>query len=165
MKKIIIVLLMLPFTLAIAKDKHHDKMKVEMFNTQTDKSIGYIKIIDTKYGVIFAPELHDVPNGYHGFHLHVNADCGDGGMNAGGHYDPAETNSHKGPYENGHLGDLPVLYSNDKNNINDAVLAPRITFHDLKNHSLMIHAGGDNYSDTPAMGGGGARFACGVIKK
>ncbi len=30
--------------------------------------------------------------------------------------------------------------------------------------SIMIHAGGDNYSDTPArLGGGGARVACGVV--
>jgi Cu-Zn family superoxide dismutase len=29
----------------------------------------------------------------------------------------------------------------------------------------MIHAGGDNHSDTPApLGGGGGRMACGVIK-
>ena len=28
----------------------------------------------------------------------------------------------------------------------------------------MIHAGGDNYSDTPApLGGGGARIVCGVV--
>ncbi|MCD3149108.1 superoxide dismutase, partial [Salmonella enterica subsp. enterica serovar Enteritidis] len=32
--------------------------------------------------------------------------------------------------------------------------------------SLMIHKGGDNYSHKPApLGGGGARFACGVIEK
>lgn len=29
----------------------------------------------------------------------------------------------------------------------------------------MVHAGGDNHSDHPQpLGGGGARFACGVIK-
>jgi len=29
----------------------------------------------------------------------------------------------------------------------------------------MVHVGGDNYSDNPeALGGGGARMACGVIK-
>jgi Cu-Zn family superoxide dismutase len=28
----------------------------------------------------------------------------------------------------------------------------------------MVHAGGDNHSDHPAMlGGGGARMACGVV--
>ena len=36
---------------------------------------------------------------------------------------------------------------------------------DFANRSLMIHEGGDNYSDTPAaLGGGGARIACGIIK-
>jgi superoxide dismutase, Cu-Zn family len=35
----------------------------------------------------------------------------------------------------------------------------------MRGRSIMIHAGGDNYSDTPApLGGGGARTACGVIK-
>jgi Cu-Zn family superoxide dismutase len=29
----------------------------------------------------------------------------------------------------------------------------------------MIHNGGDNYSDTPQLGGGGARMVCGVIAK
>ena len=28
----------------------------------------------------------------------------------------------------------------------------------------MIHSGGDNYSDEPKLGGGGARVACGVIE-
>jgi superoxide dismutase, Cu-Zn family len=28
----------------------------------------------------------------------------------------------------------------------------------------MIHANGDNYTDTPPLGGGGAREACGIIK-
>jgi Cu-Zn family superoxide dismutase len=30
----------------------------------------------------------------------------------------------------------------------------------------MVHAGGDNYADQPApLGGGGARVACGTIRK
>ncbi|EDQ9399748.1 superoxide dismutase family protein, partial [Salmonella enterica] len=46
------------------------------------------------------------------------------------------------------------------------LLAPRLkSLSELKGHSLMIHAGGDNYSDNPAkLGGGGARFACGVVE-
>ncbi len=35
---------------------------------------------------------------------------------------------------------------------------------ELKGRSLMIRAGGDNYSDLPEKGGGrGARIACGVM--
>jgi Cu-Zn family superoxide dismutase len=42
-------------------------------------------------------------------------------------------------------------------------LAPRLKLSDLKGRALMVHMGGDNYSDKPqALGGGGARVACGV---
>ena len=35
---------------------------------------------------------------------------------------------------------------------------------DFLGRSIMIHEGGDSYSDKPApLGGGGARIACGVI--
>jgi len=35
---------------------------------------------------------------------------------------------------------------------------------DLADRSIVIHAKGDNYSDTPSpLGGGGARVACGVV--
>ena len=35
----------------------------------------------------------------------------------------------------------------------------------IRGKALMIHAGGDNYSDQPApLGGGGARIACGIIE-
>jgi Cu-Zn family superoxide dismutase len=45
------------------------------------------------------------------------------------------------------------------------VSAPQLTVAELKGHSLMIHEGGDNYSDTPKpLGGGGARIACGIAE-
>jgi Cu-Zn family superoxide dismutase len=32
-------------------------------------------------------------------------------------------------------------------------------------HAIIIHEGGDNYSDTPKpLGGGGSRIACGVVE-
>ena len=35
---------------------------------------------------------------------------------------------------------------------------------DVAGRALVIHEGGDNYSDTPKpLGGGGVRMACGVI--
>jgi Cu-Zn family superoxide dismutase len=42
---------------------------------------------------------------------------------------------------------------------------PRIKVADIKGRSLMIHEGGDNYSDQPKpLGGGGGRVACGIIR-
>ena len=109
----------------------------------------------------------------HGFHVHENPDCSAAvkggktvpGLAAGGHYDPAGTGRHEGPYGNGHLGDLPPLFTDRSGRTSLPVLAPRIKISDLKGRSLMIHAGGDNYADKPQpLGGGGARMACGVVK-
>ena len=86
------------------------------------------------------------------------------GLAAGGHYDPAGTGRHEGPYGDGHLGDLPPLYVDGDGRATLPVLAPRLEAGDLKGRSLMIHAGGDNYADHPEkLGGGGARVACGVV--
>ena len=87
------------------------------------------------------------------------------GMAAGGHYDPANTSKHLGPHGEGHKGDMPVLTVDGKGKARKVVIAPHLTVADVKSRSIVIHAGGDNYSDQPApLGGGGARIACGVVK-
>jgi Cu-Zn family superoxide dismutase len=140
----------------------------------TDTKIGAIKVESTEYGTLFTPNLSGLPPGLHGFHVHATGNCGpmekDGhmvaGMAAGGHFDPGQTNAHKGPYGDGHLGDLPALYVDAAGMAVHPVLAPRIKLTDLQGHALMIHEGGDNYADAPkALGGGGARVACGVVGK
>jgi Cu-Zn family superoxide dismutase len=137
----------------------------------TGKKIGTITADQTPYGTLFTPKLSGLSPGMHGFHLHAEGSCGpkekDGrmvpGLAAGGHYDPEQTGAHKGPYGNGHLGDLPTLYADTSGKADQPVLAPRVKLEDLKGHALVIHAGGDNYWYTPeALGGGGARIACGT---
>lgn len=129
------------------------------------KPIGEITAKQTPHGVLFIPQLHDLPPGQHGIHVHQNPSCLDNGMAAGDHLDPQHTDQHRGPYGKGHLGDLPVLKVDKAGNATAAILAPRLRLNDLKNHALVIHAGGDNYEDTPEkLGGGGARIACGIIK-
>jgi superoxide dismutase, Cu-Zn family len=137
------------------------------------KNIGTITISEGPAGLVFTPQLSDLTPGVHGFHVHQNPDCVAGtkegkqvpGLAAGGHYDPANTAKHEGPLGKGHLGDLPALTVGADGKATTAVTAPRLKMADVKGRSLMIHAGGDNYSDQPApLGGGGARVACGVIK-
>jgi Cu-Zn family superoxide dismutase len=137
------------------------------------RDIGTITASDSKYGLVLTPQLRDLPPGLHGFHVHEKPDCAhvmkDGkavpALAAGGHYDPANTGKHAGPYGNGHLGDLPALYVAADGTASLPVLAPRLKVADIRGRSLMIHAGGDNYADLPApLGGGGARAACGVVK-
>jgi superoxide dismutase, Cu-Zn family len=75
------------------------------------KEIGTLRLSDTKAGLQITPRLADLPPGDHGFHVHVNPNCGPGngpdgkpvaGMAAGSHYDPANTGKHLGPLGEGH---------------------------------------------------------------
>lgn len=83
-----------------------------------------------------------------------------------GHLDPQNTGKHEGPEGAGHLGDLPALVVNNDGKATDAVIAPRLkSLDEIKDKALMVHVGGDNMSDQPKpLGGGGERYACGVIK-
>lgn len=138
------------------------------------KSIGTITFEDSKDGLKIIPQLSELSPGHHGFHIHENPSCEpkekDGVMAAaqaaGPHYDPTHAGKHSGPHGGGHAGDLPVLVVGDDGKTKgDLAPIKGLTVAAIKNRSVMVHAGGDNYSDTPApLGGGGARVACGVIR-
>jgi Cu-Zn family superoxide dismutase len=136
-------------------------------------ALGTIRIVETAHGLAFYPTLKDLPPGVHGFHIHENPSCAaaekDGSMvpalAAGGHLDPKGTKKHGEPWGDGHLGDLPPLYVAADGTAVSPVHGPRLKLGDVRNRSLMIHAGGDNHADHPMpLGGGGARVACGVIE-
>ena len=141
---------------------------VTMYSTKPGhKKLGEITFENKSLGLEIRPKLSDLPPGIHGFHIHANPSCDHEGMAAGGHHDPDKTEKHLGPfYATGHLGDLPTLSVDKKGIANHSIFAPRLTEDDLYGHSVVIHEGGDNYSDSPQpLGGGGARIACGVIDK
>ncbi|MGK3141181.1 superoxide dismutase [Cu-Zn] SodC [Pantoea sp. C2G6] len=136
-------------------------------------SLGTVKIEETQYGLQFTPTLQGLQPGIHGFHVHAEGSCEPGKSEgkvvaagaAGGHFDPASSGKHRGPYAEGHAGDLPALYVDDRGSASYPVLAPRLkSLSDIKGKALMVHVGGDNHADHPQpLGGGGARYACGVI--
>lgn len=137
------------------------------------KEIGTITATDTDTGLKLTPNLSGLTPGNHGFHVHDMASCEPGmkdgkqaaAIGAGGHYDPHKSGKHMGPLGEGHMGDLPVLVVGADGKATESVLAPRMKAAALKGHAIMIHAGGDNYADTPdPLGGGGARIACGVVQ-
>lgn len=134
--------------------------------------VGTITLTAGANGVVLTTDLHSLPAGEHGFHLHQNGTCAaalkDGKMSAaeaaGGHYDPGETHRHAGPQGSGHKGDMPALMVAHDGTAKTSFTLPRLTFKDVMQRSIMIHEHGDNYSDTPLpLGGGGKRIACGVI--
>ncbi|MBE0464657.1 MAG: superoxide dismutase [Cu-Zn] SodC [Halomonadaceae bacterium] len=164
-------------SLLLASAAHaNETLEVDMHKVSTDgveESIGSVSLETTDHGLLLTPSLSGLEPGVYGFHVHQNASCepaenDEGEMTAaqaaGGHYDPEETGTHQGPYGDGHLGDLPVLTVNEDGEANLPVLAPRLSMEDMPGRALMIHEGGDTYSDEPHLGGGGGRMACGVVE-
>lgn len=132
------------------------------------KKIGYVYLSNTPDGLLLEPDLLELPPGFRGFHVHefgnVEPKDGKAGGMAGQHYDPENTDRHLGPYRDGHLGDLPRLKVNPDGTATTPVLAPRLELDDVKGRALIIHSGGDNYSDSPVVNGGGkSRIAGGII--
>ncbi|OAT46847.1 superoxide dismutase [Proteus hauseri ATCC 700826] len=163
------------FTSIAASAATLDVTLKEALPTGEGNDIGVVTITETDYGLLFTPKINGLAPGIHGFHVHANGSCEPDmkegkpvpALKAGGHLDPENKDTHLGPYnKDGHLGDLPGLVVSDKGVADYAVLAPRLTkLEQIKDKALMIHMGGDNYSDHPeVLGGGGARMACGVIK-
>jgi len=130
-----------------------------------------VTLSDSPQGLKVQTKLQNLTSGFHGFHIHEKGSCEpaekDGKMGAalaaGGHYNPNKAAGHGTPND-GHLGDLPVLNVDSNGTTHVTVFAPRLKLADVQGLSIMIHAGGDNYSDHPKpLGGGGDRVACGVI--
>ncbi|WP_407639214.1 superoxide dismutase [Cu-Zn] SodC [Acinetobacter larvae] len=134
-------------------------------------AIGTVKLSDSAQGLVIENDLSQLTPGYHGFHIHEKGSCEpaekDGKMGAalaaGGHFNPNNA-PHHGTPNDGHLGDLPVLNVDSDGKAQTTVIAPRLKLADIKGLAIMVHEGGDNYSDSPApLGGGGNRVACGII--
>lgn len=173
MKTIVLVVnvLILVFVSPIFASEITIKMKL-IDGEDKGKAIGTIKASESTDGLGLDINLHDLPPGSHGIHLHQKPNCGPAdkkgksvaGLAAGGHFDPNNTNKHLGPYKRGHRGDIPTLNVDKNGKATKGLLAPLLRLKDLKGRSLVIHKYGDNYSDKPkSLGGGGPRIACGVI--
>ena len=83
------------------------KVKVQQLDpVNGNKDVGTVTITESKYGLIFTPNLSGLEAGLHGFHIHQNPSCEpkekDGkltaGLGAGGHWDPKETKKHGFPW-------------------------------------------------------------------
>src|SRR6185436_2022164 len=160
-------------SMAPAKAPPPVKVPINFIDTSgVGKPAGTVTISETADGIELDTALEGLPPGEHGFHLHEKGSCGpadkDGkpsaGEAAGSHYDPAATKAHKGPGGGGHKGDLPKLVVDQKGTAKTKLKVAGLKLEDVAGRALVIHEGGDNYSDTPKpLGGGGARIACGVI--
>lgn len=136
--------------------------------------LGVAKFTEEEGKTLVRVTVHDLPPGFHGFHVHSIGQCVPGNFtSAGGHFNPGgEGHGH-------HAGDLPLLYV-----AADGTGEARFTvdgfavadLFDADGSALIVHAGPDNYANIPpryaaapdattlATGDAGARIACGLIR-
>ena len=136
------------------------------------KTVGYATLVEGPDGVEIAVQVHDMPQGLHGFHIHAVGKCETPDFkSAGGHFNPfGKKHGLKNP-EGSHAGDMPNLLVGPDGTASEVVLAPQESLGPGKNSlfgpdgtALVIHAGTDDQMTDPA-GDAGARIACGVIKR
>lgn len=175
MKSLIVLLifcgaLLMGADAALAKDVKTPIYKIDAQGI--GEKIGYVVLSDSPEGLTLEVDVTGLTPGTHGMHVHEAGDCGPAVINgkavpggaAKGHYDPEKTNRHMGPMGMGHKGDLPALQADALGRAKTTLKAPHLKLADVDNRAIVIHAGGDNYSDMPnPLGGGGRRVACGVI--
>lgn len=136
------------------------------------EKIGEIKLSDSAKGLRIDTDLHSLPVGFHGTHIHeygslLPSKKGSkiiAGGQAGTHYDPDGAGFHSSPNGDGHRGDLPKIHADEYGESKQTLYAPRLKLDEIKGRSIVIHRYGDNYSDHPLPNGGGKeRMAGGVI--
>jgi Cu-Zn family superoxide dismutase len=137
--------------------------------------VGDVKLTQEGNGsVLIQARVHDLPPGFHGFHVHAVGECAPPFTSAGGHFD-LDAHTHKN-----HSGDFPVLLVNADGTANAKFHTERFSVADLfdtDGSAIIVHANPDNYTNIPpryapapdattlATGDAGDRIACGVVEK
>ncbi|HYC21643.1 MAG TPA: superoxide dismutase family protein [Candidatus Bathyarchaeia archaeon] len=146
-------------------------VSLEGSGVDESKDLGTVTFNQKGDKVIIHVQAKGMPPGKHGLHIHRDGSCGIGKVNdkdapagaAGPHFDPANTGKHLGPQGEGHAGDLANLEIKPDGTGALKEATKKVKLADLKGRAVVVHASEDNYTDTPPLGGSGARIACGVI--
>jgi superoxide dismutase, Cu-Zn family len=152
-----------------------------LLRDQLGQAVGVVKLTEAEDEgtALVRAMVHNLPAGFHGFHVHAVGECVPPFTSAGGHYNPT------GESHGEHAGDMPVLLVNG-----DGAAQLRFTtdrfgveeLFDADGSAVIVHAAADNYANIPdryhshtedvfgpdsatlATGDAGGRLACGVVR-
>jgi superoxide dismutase, Cu-Zn family len=137
-----------------------------LYPTKGNVAIGTVLFSEEDGKVIVLVDMHGLPPGLHGFHLHEKGDCSaPDAMSAGGHFNP-DGDPHgpqSGPH---HAGDFPALKADESGVAKAMFTVSGLTVsagpHSVVGKALIVHRDPDDYTTQPT-GNSGARIACGVV--
>lgn len=148
--------------------------------------VGSVTWTQADRSVTVHVEVHDLPPGFHGFHVHTVGECVAPFTSAGPHLEPG------GASHPDHAADQPVVLVNADGTGSASFATDRYSVADIVNAAVIVHANPDNYANVPerylapgpsaspvasaapvmvtgpdaatlATGDAGPRIACGVI--
>lgn len=136
------------------------------------EDIGTVTLTQAESGVMIHIKADNLPPGEHGFHIHETASCTpqDSFADAGGHFNPGET-EHGFMHEGGaHAGDMTNIFVDSDGHVEAEMLNDRVSLvqgedgylMDEDGSAVMVHAKADDYM-SQTSGDAGDRIACGVI--
>jgi Cu-Zn family superoxide dismutase len=134
------------------------------------RDVGSVTLTPASSGSLVHLELHGLPPGWHGVHVHAVGRCEAPFQTAGSHWDVGG-HAH-GPFgaHGPHSGDLPnVLVGADSSATVEFVasglaLSGAENALDADGAAIVVHAGRDDYRTDPS-GNSGGRIACGVLER
>lgn len=130
---------------------------------------GEVSFVEEKGGLTVKAVVSNLPPGKHGFHLHENPGCAEGGKAAGGHFNPDKAMHGylpKDGMEHAHAGDMGNIDVDDKGNGTSVVFMPGLTLTDgqyaVSGRSVIVHEKTDDFGQP--TGNAGGRIACGIVE-
>lgn len=140
----------------------------QLESTTGDDLSGTVSFLPTADGLRVKARVTDAPPGFHGFHIHENPNCANGGKGAGGHFNPDGVKHGKlatDGFANAHAGDMGnLLVGLDGVGMYEQEF-PGLTLregnHAIARRAVILHKKMDSY--VQPTGNAGARIGCGVI--
>jgi Cu-Zn family superoxide dismutase len=130
---------------------------------------GQAVFTETPAGLEIEASISGAPAGLHGFHIHENGRCADGGNAAGGHFNPDGVQHGKlnvDGFEKAHAGDLGnfMIDRDGRGSSSQTVRGLSLSQgkYAIANRAVILHVQRDDFSQP--TGNAGARLGCGEIK-